>query len=74
MDALTRKLNLLMSNCQDDSSSSRTILSCETCGGGHGVAQCLIVSSVVAPMEQVDYVGGCQRNQGNPYSNTYNLG
>lgn len=57
MDALTKKLNLLMSNCQDDSSSSRTILSCETCGGGHGVAQCLIVSSVVAPMEQVDYVG-----------------
>lgn len=72
MDELTRKLYLLVSNGQDASLNSRLVLSSKTSGGGHGVAQCPIVSLAIAPMEQVDYIGGDQRNQNNPYSNTYN--
>lgn len=38
MDALIEKLDLLMSNSPGASSSSKTILFCETCGGGYRAA------------------------------------
>lgn len=62
MDALTRKLDLLVSNSLGAHSSSRIIPFCETFGGGHVATQCLIMSSAVTPIEQVDYIGGGQRN------------
>lgn len=74
VDALTRKLDELVSNGQGASSSSRTILFCEKCGGGHETTECPIVISGVALVEQVDFVVGGQKNQGNPYKSTYNLG
>lgn len=71
MDALTRKLDLLMSKSPGVIPSSRYMLFCETCGEGHGVAQCMIVSSAIAPMEQAYFVGEDQRNQCNLYNSAY---
>ncbi|XP_039122091.1 uncharacterized protein LOC120258717 [Dioscorea cayenensis subsp. rotundata] len=67
VDVLTRKLDLFMGS----SLRSESVMNCSTCGGGHGAPLCLIASSSIASIENVDYIGG-QRNQGNPYSSTYN--
>lgn len=69
MDVLTLKIDLLMGS----SSRSKSVMSCSTCGRGHGVTECPIDTSSIALIENVDYIWG-QRNQGNPYNQTYNLG
>ena len=71
VDALARKFDQFVGVA---SSSSQTLSSCGTCGGGHEATQCPISVASVAPMEQVDFVSGGQRGLGNPYSSTYNQG
>ena len=72
IDSLSRELDLLIA--EKASLNARAVMLCETCRRGHNASQCPIVGSLVAPMEQADFVSGGQRPQGNPYSNTYNQG
>jgi len=48
-------------------------IQCDLCGGGHKSIECQ-VGNPFQQAEQVDYVGNPLRQQGNPYSNTYNPG
>ncbi|XP_039145578.1 uncharacterized protein LOC120282798 [Dioscorea cayenensis subsp. rotundata] len=58
-----------MSNGQGAILNSMAIWFCETCGGGHGASQSPIVSSAVAPMEQLERAS-TKRPQGSLPSNT----
>ena len=70
VDALTRKFDLLIT--ETASESSKPVMLCETCGGGHNASQCPLSGTSVAPMEQADFVRGGQSLQGNPYSAIHN--
>lgn len=51
VEVLTRRFDLFMA--KRAGLSTKIVICCDICGGGHSVAQCLIASLVVAPMEQV---------------------
>lgn len=70
IDMLTKKLEA-SSKVQNPVS----IYSCEYCGGGHSALECQSgFSSQDSSIEQLNALNNFQRNQGNPYSNTYNPG
>lgn len=50
------------------SANVQPVFTCELCGGGHSADQCQINA------ESVQYVSNFNRQQGNPFSNTYNPG
>ena len=56
------------------SSSSKAVMLCQTCGSGHNPSECPILGTLIGRMEQMDFVSGGQRPQGDPYSATYNPG
>ncbi|XP_039140513.1 uncharacterized protein LOC120277728 [Dioscorea cayenensis subsp. rotundata] len=70
-DALAQIVNQLRLG---SSSSSKAVLSCDTCGVGHATSQCPIFVAPSPPVETVDYVGGGPRGPGNQFVNTYNYG
>ena len=56
-------------------SNPTAVYSCEYCGGGHSTLECQgRFSSQDPSIEQLNALNNFQRNQGNPYSNTYNSG
>ena len=70
IDMLTKKLE-----ATTKVKNSMAIYSCEFCGGGHSTMECQGGSVSQDPsIEQLNALNNFQRNQGNPYSNTYNPG
>ena len=70
IDMLTKKLE-----ASTKVSNPMTVYSCDYCGGGHSTLECQGGFSSQEPsIEQLNALNNFQRNQGNPYSNTYNPG
>ena len=51
-----------------------SVLHCDICGGPHMSQVCQVLATEEDQKELVDYLVNAPRQQGNPYSNTYNLG
>lgn len=50
-----------------------TVMSCESCGGGHAMLNYQInLGSSSNKMEEVDYLGNATHPSNNPFCNTYN--
>ena len=70
IDMLTKKLEALTKV-----SNPTVVYSCEYCGGDHSTLECQgRFSSQYPSIEQLNALNNFQRNQENPYSNTYNSG
>ena len=70
IDMLTKKLE-----ASAKVTNPTAAYSCESCGGGHSALECQSgFPSQDSSIEQLNALNNFQRNQGNPYSNSYNPG
>ena len=69
IDMLTKKLE-----ATTKISNSMAVYSYKHCGGGHASLECQGGFSQDSSIEQLNAFNNFQRNQRNPYSNTYNPG